>query len=168
VRHPWLRVLAILLPALLLDESLSRLIALKGTRPDLALIGMLVVILRFGTNTAVWAGFLSGLFLDVATPENLGARALSLATSAFLVSRASEHVDSRSLPVQLVLLLVLGLFDGIVHELASHATDLGLALVAFVRIDLVDLVYTVLVAAPILGFAGRQLVPSRAAWRSAR
>jgi len=160
--------MTVMMPALLLDETIARLVAIRGVRPDIALVGLLVVILRFGPTVAVWTGFLSGIFLDVATPENLGARALSLSVSAYLIARAAEHVDAKSLPIQLLLLLALGVLDGLIREFAVRPADPLLALSAFVRIDVLDLVYTLVVMFLVLALSGQKLTSRRAVWRVAR
>ncbi len=158
------RVVAILVPALVIHDKLPDAVAIRGVRPDFALMGVFVVTLRFGGNVGVWAGFVSGLFLDVSTPEYLGARALSLSITAWLLGRAAEHVDSTSLPVQVILLAAAGLTDAIVVTTARHLTRPLVGLAEFFVARVPDVLYTLVAAAVIFALVGRHLIPRRVRW----
>jgi rod shape-determining protein MreD len=146
--------------ALVLQDKLPPHVALLGVCPDFALLGVFVVALAYGERFAVWTGFASGLFLDIAVPAGLGARALSLSASGFLVGRASEHVDTRSFVVRAILLVGMGLADGIVYSFAMHIEDPALALARIFGRHIPDIGYTLLVALVTSPALGRLLVAS--------
>jgi rod shape-determining protein MreD len=145
---------------LVLQDKLPPHIGLLGVRPDFALLGVFVVALAYGERFAAWTGFASGLFLDIAVPAGLGARALSLSASAFLVGRAAEHVDTGSLVVRAILLVGMGLIDAIVYSFAMHIGDPVLALTRLFGHHVPDIGYTLLVAFVTSPVLGRLLVVS--------
>lgn len=161
----WLRQILILLLALVLDEKLAPELAVFGVHPDLVVPAVLFTTMRFGPGAGAWTGFTAGLFIDVATPEHLGARALALAVAAFATGRLALHVDVGTLPVQLVLLAVLGTLDATIYQAASHFTEPGRGVVLLVTRLLPTVLYTVLLLVPFLLVWGRRLVPARARWR---
>jgi rod shape-determining protein MreD len=168
VREVWWKVVLGMLVALVLHEKLPDHLALGRVRPDLALLGLFVVTLRYGPNVGVWTGFVAGLFLDVSTPEHLGARALSFSVASYVMGRVAEQVDSRSLPVQVVLLGILGIVDAVLLSGARHLVRPGLAFREIFTIHVPDLGYTLLLAAVLLLLLGTRLLPRRMSWRGAR
>lgn len=168
MRDVWWKVVLGMTVALVLHDKLPDHLALGGVRPDLALFGLFVVTLRYGPNVAVWTGFVAGLFLDVSTPEHLGARALSLSVGAYALGRAAEHVDTRSLPVQVVLLGILGVVDAILLEIARHLDRPGVAFREIFTTHVPDVGYTLAVAVVLLVALGSRLVPRRMSFKGAR
>ena len=168
MKNVWWQVAPILLAILILDDKLPHRMAVWGKVPDIALVGLLFITLRFGPTVGVWSGFAAGLFMDVATPEDLGARALSLSIACFVIGRSAVHVDVTSIVVQLVLILGMGLVDAIIFESVSHLTQPGVAFRMFFGTHLPGIFYTLIVGAVLLRFVGRQLRPSRAGWRDLR
>ena len=163
--HGWWRSALFMLLAVVLDETISHHVAIVGVRPDLALLGLLVVTLRVGPRAAVWYGFAAGLFIDVASPENLGARALSFSVASYVIGRTAMHVDVRSLVVRLVLLVVMGMIDGVLYQAASHFSEPGVGIARFFGHHLPNVAYTALVAALVFSLFGRVLLPKRVRWR---
>lgn len=168
MKRVWWQVAPLLLVILILNDKLPHRVALFGWVPDVALVGLLFITLRFGPQVGVWSGFAAGLFLDVATPEGLGARALSLSIACFAVGRSAVHVDVGSGIVQLVLLLMMGLVDAVVFESVRHITEPGVGVQLFFVQHVPSLVYTLLIAAVVFRLLGGQLRPSRATWRNVR
>jgi len=168
MRDVWWKVVLGMTVALVLHDKLPDHLALGRVRPDLALLGLFVVTLRYGPNVGVWTSFVAGLFLDVSTPEHLGARALSLSVASYVLGRVAEHVDTRSLPVQVVLLGILGVVDAILLEVARHLVSPGIAFREIFTTHVPDVGYTLIVAAILLVALGSRLVPRRMSWRGAR
>jgi rod shape-determining protein MreD len=165
MKSVWWRVALFMALFLILDDKLPAHMTIAGIRPDLALAGLFLVTLREGAAVGAWAGFASGLFIDVATPEGLGARALSLAVSGFLIGRTSEHVDLGSHVVLLILLLFMGIADAVIYEFALHLTSPGTALSAIVTRHAPDLVYTGIVTLILLMAFGRRFLAASGARR---
>lgn len=161
----WVRQVVILLIALVLDDKLGPHLTVFGVTPDLVVPAILLLTLRMGPSAGAWVGFAAGLFIDVATPEHLGGRALALAVAAFATGRMALHVDAGSLPVQLVLIAALGALDASVYQAVTHFAEPGAAFVSLFTRELPGVVYTALFAMPLLLFLGRRLVPVRARWR---
>jgi rod shape-determining protein MreD len=161
----WLRQVIILLVALVLDDKLAPHLSILGVTPDLVLPAILLLTLRMGPAAGAWGGFAAGLFIDVATPEHLGARALALAVAAFVTGRTALHVDVGSLPVQVLLVVALGVLDAAVYVAATYFAAPGAAVSAFFTREIPCVLYTALLAAPFFLFMGRRLVPVRARWR---
>ncbi len=165
MRSLWWRVTLFMGAALVLNEKLPAHMAVAGVSPDLALAGLFLVTLREGAVAGAWTGFASGLFIDVATPEMLGARALSLSVSAFFLGRISEHVDLGSRVVLSILLVLMGIADAVVLEFARHLSDPGGALERILVHHLPSIGYTVVIVLVMLAAFGRRLVPAHAGWR---
>jgi rod shape-determining protein MreD len=161
----WLRHAAILLIALVLDDKLAPHFSLLGVTPDFVLPAVLVITLRMGPAAGAWAGFAAGLFIDVATPELLGARALALAVAAFVTGRTALQVDVGSLPVQALLLAALGFIDAVSYQAVTHFAQPGVAMTRLFAREIPSVIYTTLLTLPALLVLGRKLLPVRARWR---
>jgi rod shape-determining protein MreD len=97
---------ALLVAAVLLQSTLLRWVALKGVRPDLALVVMVFVAVRRGSMSAQLAGFFSGLTEDLLSLAPLGFHALVRTTLGFLygLTEGSIFMDPILIPVLLTLI----------------------------------------------------------------
>jgi rod shape-determining protein MreD len=96
----------LLVVAVLLQSTILRWVALKGVRPDLALIVMVFVAVRRGSMIAQVAGFLSGLAEDLLSLAPLGFHALVRTTLGYLygLTEGSIFMDPLLIPVLLTLI----------------------------------------------------------------
>jgi rod shape-determining protein MreD len=96
---------ALLAAAVLLQSTLLRWVALKGVRPDLALIVMVFVAVRRGSMSAQLSGFLSGLAEDLLSLSPLGFHAMVRTTLGFLfgLTEGGLFMDPILVPVLLTL-----------------------------------------------------------------
>jgi rod shape-determining protein MreD len=96
---------ALLAAAVLLQSTLLRWVALKGVKPDLALVVMVFVAVRRGSMSAQLAGFLSGLTEDLLSLSPLGFHAMVRTTLGFLygLTEGSIFMDPILVPVLLTL-----------------------------------------------------------------
>jgi rod shape-determining protein MreD len=106
---------------LVLQSTIVRMLEIGSVVPDLTLIFIVVVSLRFGSIAGLWFGFMTGLVQDVYQADHLGAYALSKTLLGYAVGLAEEHV-LRLYWVSKVLLLA---FAFLLHDLV-HATAMGL------------------------------------------
>jgi rod shape-determining protein MreD len=156
---PW-RVAGWILLALILDDKVAPHLSLMGENgglfvPDFTRIALVWVAFTSDVRVAAWCGFVAGLLLDVAVPEAMGARALSLSVAAYGVSRIAGEVDGMRVPVHVVVLTAMGLVDAALFRVARHITEPVAGLSYFAR-DLLELVPTALAATLVLLIARRR------------
>lgn len=91
--------------AVLLQSTVLRWVALKGVKPDLALIVLVFVAIRRGSMAAQVSGFLAGLLEDVLSLAPLGFNALLRTVLGFFygLTAGSIFVDPVLMPVLLIL-----------------------------------------------------------------
>ena len=161
-RFPW-RAAGWLLLALVLDDKLTPHLSVTGGGllvPDFTRVALMWVSLTHSLRFAAWSGFTAGVLLDVAVPEAMGARALSLTVAGYGVARIAGEVDGFRLPVHVIVLTAMGFVDCFLFRVARHLTEpvTGLGLLGR---DLLELVPTAVVAAVVLIVAGqRRRIPS--------
>jgi len=161
MRSVWWRVALLMGFFLILDDKVSAHMSIAGVRPDFALAGLFLITMRDGAAVGAWVGFASGLFIGVATPEGLGARALSLAVSAFFLGRVSEHVDLGSHVVVTILLILMGVADAVVFELAGNLSSPWSALARIVTVHAPNLAYTAVLTLVLVVAFGRRFLAAR-------
>jgi rod shape-determining protein MreD len=91
--------------AVLLQSTVLRWVALKGVKPDLALIVLVFVAVRRGSMAAQVSGFLAGLLEDSLSLSPLGFNALLRTVLGFFygLTAGSIFVDPVLMPVLLIL-----------------------------------------------------------------
>jgi len=91
--------------AVLLQSTVLRWVALKGVKPDLALIVLVFVAVRRGSMAAQASGFLAGLLEDSLSLSPLGFNALLRTVLGFFygLTAGSIFVDPVLMPVLLIL-----------------------------------------------------------------
>jgi rod shape-determining protein MreD len=91
--------------AVLLQSTVLRWVALKGVKPDLALIVLVFVAVRRGSMAAQVSGFLAGLLEDSLSLSPLGFNALLRTVLGFFygLTAGSIFVDPLLMPVLLIL-----------------------------------------------------------------
>jgi len=91
--------------AVLLQSTVLRWVALKGVKPDLALIVLVFVAVRRGSMAAQVSGFLAGLLEDSLSLSPLGFNALLRTVLGFFygLTAGSIFVDPLLMPVMLIL-----------------------------------------------------------------
>jgi len=96
----------LLAAAVLLQTTLLRWVALRGVKPDLALIVLVFVAVRRGSMAAQVSGFLSGLLEDVLSLSPLGFHALLRTVLGFCygLTAGSIFVDPVLMPVLLTII----------------------------------------------------------------
>jgi len=96
---------SLLAGAVVLQSTLLRWVAVRGVKPDLALIVMVFLAVRRGSMSAQLAGFVSGFTEDLLSLAPLGFHALVRTTLGFLYGlvQGSLAMDPILLPVLLTL-----------------------------------------------------------------
>ena len=95
--------------AVLLQSTVLRWVALKGVKPDLALILLVFVAVRRGSLSAQTGGFLAGLLEDILSLAPVGFNALLRTVLGFFygLTAGSLFLDPVLMPVLLVLVATL-------------------------------------------------------------
>jgi rod shape-determining protein MreD len=95
--------------AVLLQSTVLRWVALKGVKPDLALILLVFVAVRRGSMSAQTSGFLAGLLEDALSLAPVGFNALLRTVLGFFYGllSGSIFVDPVLMPVLLVMVATL-------------------------------------------------------------
>jgi rod shape-determining protein MreD len=90
---------------LVLQTTLMRVVAIAGITPDLLMIALFLLGIRFGAGPALFAGFFIGLGQDLYTPSILGQTALAKTVTGFFIGLFNERV-MRTDPVMKIILLL--------------------------------------------------------------
>ena len=150
----WAVEIAILVGALLLQQTLVRWIAIGSIRPDLPLIAIIALALRRGPVAGLYAGMAVGLTLDVYAIDALGANALSKCLVGYALGFFEEK-RVKSMPAMRVVFLGMGfLAHYTIFYLASgfHAHAFWMAVF---RQTLPSCVYTLLIGACVFYYTAR-------------
>lgn len=133
-----------------LQTTLMPVVAIVGVEPDLLMVALLVLAFRYGSMTAIWAGFFIGLCQDIYSPSILGQNALAKAFAGFFVSLFNEHLMSTDPSIKLAVLGVAfvlhdAIFMGV--ELFRHGTTIGALFLSLLTATLPRAIYSALFAA---------------------
>jgi len=126
----WLAVFA---ACFVLQTTVVPVVGIFGIQPDLLLIALMVLAIRHGSMSGIWAGFILGLAQDIYAPSVLGQHAFANAIVGFFIGLFNERVMSTGPLVKLAILLVsFVLHDSlfVAVEVAKHGAALSAALVS--------------------------------------
>jgi rod shape-determining protein MreD len=157
VTSPWKALAAegaLLVGALLLQQTLVHWIALGSIRPDITLIALTAVALRRGPVAGLYAGMALGLIQDIYAIDTLGAGALSTCLVGYGLGFFEDKVV-KSMPATRILLLGSAL---LAHDIVYYLA-LGFRGEVFwgslLRETVPSAVYTLLVGAGVFYFFAR-------------
>jgi rod shape-determining protein MreD len=133
-----------------LQTTLMPVLAVFGVEPDLLMVALLVLSFRYGSMTAIWAGFFIGLCQDIYSPSVLGQNALANAFAGFFMSLFNERLMSTDPSIKLAILGVAfilhdSLFMAV--ELFRHGTTVGALFLSLLTATLPRMLYSALFAA---------------------
>ena len=100
----FLKGFGVLILALILQQTLVRLISIGAIKPDLVMIILVAVAFRYGSLTGLFCGMAIGLMQDVYSIENLGANALAKCLVGYFAGLLDEKVV-KIMPATKVLVL---------------------------------------------------------------
>jgi rod shape-determining protein MreD len=110
---------AILAACVVLQSTVFRYIAIRGVRPDLALIVLVFLALRRGSMTAQVAGFAAGIVEDLVSVSPVGFHMILRTVIGYLYGLLSGNVFVDPLLMPIVLTIVATILKGIVSGLVS-------------------------------------------------
>ena len=141
----WLRVLLIFIVCFVLQTTVAEWIQLFGASPDIIVIMIVTIAIKFGPAAGCFWGFFAGFTQDVYGPaEWLGANTISMTVLGFLVGQLEERFLTLNLPAKVGVLGV-GFFvcDMIYYLITGLSKDVVTNL--FLTKSLPECIYTMLV-----------------------
>lgn len=154
----YLKSLSFLVLGLILQQTLIRIISIGSIKPDVILVILVAVSLRYGSVVGLFSGMTIGLIQDVYAIEALGANAMAKCLVGYCTGLLDERVIKVMPATKVMFLAVAFLFHDAIYALAA-----GFPADAFwealVRRTIPSGIYTLLVGALVFYFL---VVPARA------
>ncbi|HLP40664.1 MAG TPA: rod shape-determining protein MreD [Fibrobacteria bacterium] len=155
---PFLKSMSFLVLGLILQQTLIRIISIESIKPDVVLVMLVAVSLRYGSVVGLFSGMAIGLVQDVYAIDTLGANAMAKCMVGYFTGLLDERVI-KVMPATKVLFLAVAF---LVHD-AIFALAAGFPGVEFrhalIHRTLPSGLYTLLVGALVFYFL---VAPSRA------
>lgn len=153
----YLKSLSFLVLGLILQQTLIRIITIGSIRPDVILVILVAVSLRYGSVVGLFSGLTIGLIQDVYAIETLGANAMANCLVGYFTGLLDEKVI-KVMPATKVLFLAVAFLvhDGIYALAAGFPA--GAFWDALVRRTAPSGIYTLLIGAMVFYFL---VAPSR-------
>ena len=110
-----------ILGAMILQTTIVPLIGIFGIRPDLVILALFFLSVRFGMMAGIWAGFMIGLMQDVYAPSQMVGQA---ALAGTIIGAFFGFFNDRTMRIDAPMKAVI-IFSGIlVHEIIFHSAQL--------------------------------------------
>jgi rod shape-determining protein MreD len=147
----FLKSLSFLVLGLILQQTLIRIVSIGSIKPDVILVILVAVSLRYGSIVGLFSGMAIGLIQDVYAIEALGANAMAKCLVGYFTGLLDEKVI-KVMPATKVLFLAVAFLvhDGI-YALAAGFPASGFW-DAFVGRTLPSGIYTLLIGALVFYF----------------
>ena len=153
----FLKSLSFLILGLILQQTLVRIISIGSIKPDIILVILVAVSLRYGSVVGLFAGFTVGLIEDVYAIDSLGANAMAKCLVGYFTGLMDEKVIKVMPATKVLFLAVAFLIHDVVYSLAAGFT--GSAFWdALLQRTVPSGIYTLLVGALVFYFL---VVPTR-------
>src|SRR5262245_10277699 len=110
-----LTFLAMTLGGSVAQTSIAAALSVAGVPPDLPMILVVFLALRYGSEAGCLAGFLTGLLLDVTGGGLVGVQALSKALAGFAMGLTSGRFWATNPLVQVPAVVVLTVLEGLLR-----------------------------------------------------
>ena len=115
----FLKSLSVLVLGLILQQTLVRIISIGSIKPDLVLVILMAVSMRYGSVTGVFSGLAIGLIQDVYAVESLGANAMAKCLVGYATGLLDEKIIKVMPATKVLFLAVAFLFHDVVYSLAA-------------------------------------------------
>lgn len=153
----FLKSLSFLVLGLILQQTLIRILSIGSIKPDVILVILVAVSLRYGSVVGLYSGLCIGLIQDVYAIETLGANAMAKCLVGYLTGLMDEKVIKVMPATKVLFLGVAFLFHDAVYALAAGFPGEAFW-EALVRRTLPSGIYTLLIGALVFYFL---VVPQR-------
>lgn len=111
--------IVVFLACLALQATAVSFIGIYGIVPDLVLVALFVLALRYGIMTALYTGFVVGLCQDLYSPALLGQNALAKTVTGYFAGMFNERVMNTD-PLMKMAILVLSF---LVHDIIFYTVE---------------------------------------------
>lgn len=115
----YLKSLSILVLALILQQTVVRIISIGSIQPDFVIVALVAIAMRYGTLTGLFCGLTIGLIQDVYAIEALGANALSKCMVGYFSGLLDDKVIKVMPATKVLFLAIAFLFHDGVYALAA-------------------------------------------------
>jgi rod shape-determining protein MreD len=154
-----LKWIGIFIVCFALQTTIVPVIEIAGIKPDLLLVALFFLSIRFGQMTAVWVGFFLGLSQDLFTPSILGQNALAKAVAAFLAGFFNERVMRLDIVFRMVLMLVVFAVNDLLLDIIQFVkTGGGRVFLELVTVTIPRALYSMLFA--LVPYLKERLLPT--------
>jgi rod shape-determining protein MreD len=154
----YLKSLSFLVLGLILQQTLVQIISIGSIKPDLMLVILVAVSMRYGSVVGVFSGLTIGLIQDVYAIEALGANAMAKCLVGYFTGLLDEKVIKVMPATKVLFLAVAFLFHDIVYSLAAGFHGMAFW-EALLHKTIPSGIYTLLVGSLVFYFL---VVPSKA------
>jgi rod shape-determining protein MreD len=120
----FLKSMSFLVLSLILQQTLIQIISIGSIKPDLVMVVLVAVSMRYGSVVGLFSGLAIGLIQDVYAIESLGANAMAKCLVGYCTGLLDEKVIKVMPATKVLFLAVAFLFHDIVYSLAAgfHGT----------------------------------------------
>ena len=146
-----------LLLALILQQTVVRMISIGSIQPDLMLVVLVAISMRYGSVVGLFSGLTIGLIQDVYAIEALGANAMAKCLVGYFTGLLDEKVIKVMPATKVLFLAVAFLFHDIVYSLAAGFHGMAFR-DGLIRKTIPSEIYTLLIGSLVFYFL---VVPSR-------
>ncbi len=153
----FLKSVSFLVLGLILQQTVVQIISIGSIKPDLVMVMLVAVSMRYGSVVGLFSGLTIGLIQDVYAIEALGANAMAKCLVGYFTGLLDEKVIKVMPATKVLFLAVAFLFHDIIYAVAAgfHGEEFWQALVMR---TLPSGIYTLLVGALVFYFL---VAPSR-------
>src|SRR6187402_758797 len=120
----FLKSMSFLVLGLILQQTLIQIISIGSIKPDLVMVVLVAVSMRYGSVVGLFSGLAIGLIQDVYAIESLGANAMAKCLVGYCTGLLDEKVIKVMPATKVLFLAVAFLFHDVVYSLAAgfHGT----------------------------------------------
>jgi rod shape-determining protein MreD len=115
----FLKSMSVLILGLILQQTLVQIISIGSIKPDLLLVVLVAVSMRYGSIVGLFSGLTIGLIQDVYAIEALGANAMAKCLVGYFTGLLDEKVIKVMPATKVLFLAVAFLVHDIVYGLAA-------------------------------------------------
>ena len=115
----FLKSISLLVLGLILQQTLVQIISIGSIKPDLVMVMLVAVSMRYGSVVGLFSGLIIGLIQDVYAIEALGANALAKCLVGYFTGLLDEKIIKVMPATKVLFLAVAFLFHDIIYSIAA-------------------------------------------------
>jgi rod shape-determining protein MreD len=154
----FLKSMSFLVLALILQQTLIQIISIGSIKPDLVMVVLVAVSMRYGSVVGLFSGLTIGLIQDVYAIEALGANAMAKCLAGYFTGLLDEKVIKVMPATKVLFLAVAFIMHDTVYSLAAGFHGMAFW-EALVKRTIPSGIYTLLVGSLVFYFI---VAPSKA------